>query len=224
MTVICHFLNRHEMSRQQDPLYVPRFQFRPRDAPNKQENVFEEHELSLLRTKILTEDELRELLTTQLDKYSRITCSCSSDSSNKSTDKEPTGNSSSDKLLSSAQQTSTGTDNGTQHIISIDIVSSTESCECAISRNFFTPDCSVCLRDFEAGSEVRILVCGHYFHTDCIDAWLTKHSATCPVCKSDMVSALNLPPRKPTAPAQNSQTSDVAQAPEVAERGSSRSS
>ncbi|ORX74367.1 hypothetical protein DL89DRAFT_289946 [Linderina pennispora] len=163
------------MSRQQDPLYVPRFQFRPRDAPNKQENVFEEHELSLLRTKILTEDELRELLTTQLDKYSRIT--------------KPA-------LIQATIP---------KHIISIDIVSSTESCECAISRNFFTPDCSVCLRDFEAGSEVRILVCGHYFHTDCIDAWLTKHSATCPVCKSDMVSALNLPPRKPATPAQNSQ-------------------
>ncbi|KAJ2367269.1 hypothetical protein IW150_005715 [Coemansia sp. RSA 2607] len=72
------------------------------------------------------------------------------------------------------------------------------------SRSYFTQDCSVCLTDFVPGDTARILCCGHYFHKDCVDAWLTKHSTSCPVCKTDMVAALNLP-RRPspvaTAPA-----------------------
>ncbi|KAJ2877695.1 hypothetical protein FB639_003650 [Coemansia asiatica] len=58
---------------------------------------------------------------------------------------------------------------------------------------YFTQDCIVCLADFAPGEVVRQLKCGHYFHTQCIDSWLTKQSATCPICKTDLLAALSEP-------------------------------
>ena len=46
--------------------------------------------------------------------------------------------------------------------------------------------CPVCQCDWEAGDEVRILPCEHQFHTQCIDRWLQKHKANCPLCKKDV--------------------------------------
>jgi len=46
--------------------------------------------------------------------------------------------------------------------------------------------CPVCQCDWEAGDEVRILPCAHQFHTQCIDQWLRKHKASCPLCKKDV--------------------------------------
>lgn len=42
--------------------------------------------------------------------------------------------------------------------------------------------CSICLDGYESNNRVRILVCGHCFHTCCIDVWLRKR-ATCPMCQ-----------------------------------------
>lgn len=50
--------------------------------------------------------------------------------------------------------------------------------------------CSICLASFSQTDVVRPLNCGHIFHRDCIDNWLTRGegSATllssCPVCRS----------------------------------------
>ncbi|GER48972.1 RING/U-box superfamily protein [Striga asiatica] len=44
-------------------------------------------------------------------------------------------------------------------------------------------ECSVCLSLFEQGDEVRNLKCNHTFHKDCIDTWLQRESATCPLCR-----------------------------------------
>jgi len=46
--------------------------------------------------------------------------------------------------------------------------------------------CPICLSEVEdAGScDVCQLQCGHAFHADCIEAWLSRHS-TCPVCRRD---------------------------------------
>ncbi|CAA0806400.1 RING-H2 finger protein ATL5 [Striga hermonthica] len=44
-------------------------------------------------------------------------------------------------------------------------------------------ECSVCLSLFEEGDEVRNLKCNHTFHKDCIDTWLQRESATCPLCR-----------------------------------------
>ncbi|KAL9328323.1 hypothetical protein ACSQ67_003326 [Phaseolus vulgaris] len=46
-----------------------------------------------------------------------------------------------------------------------------------------TSECVICLGDFAAGDEIRVLPqCGHGFHVSCIDEWLRSHSS-CPSCR-----------------------------------------
>lgn len=50
-------------------------------------------------------------------------------------------------------------------------------------------DCAICLTEFAAGDEIRVLPqCGHGFHVSCIDAWLKSHSS-CPSCRQILVAA-----------------------------------
>ncbi|WCJ44749.1 RING-H2 finger protein ATL80 [Euphorbia peplus] len=50
-------------------------------------------------------------------------------------------------------------------------------------------DCAICLAEFAAGDEIRILPqCGHGFHVSCIDTWLGSHSS-CPSCRQILVVA-----------------------------------
>ena len=43
--------------------------------------------------------------------------------------------------------------------------------------------CSICIEDFELGEALRVIPCGHQYHTDCIMPWLTARAANCPMCK-----------------------------------------
>ncbi|KAJ4895015.1 RING-H2 finger protein ATL7 [Raphanus sativus] len=47
--------------------------------------------------------------------------------------------------------------------------------------------CSVCLGDYQADEKLQqIPSCGHTFHMDCIDLWLTSHT-TCPLCRLTLI-------------------------------------
>lgn len=48
------------------------------------------------------------------------------------------------------------------------------------------PGCSICTDDFEAGQDMRVLLCDHKFHPACIDPWLLNVSGTCPMCRHDL--------------------------------------
>jgi hypothetical protein len=45
--------------------------------------------------------------------------------------------------------------------------------------------CAICLEAMEDEEKVRVLTCGHSFHADCLDPWLTTRRAYCPLCKFD---------------------------------------
>jgi len=42
--------------------------------------------------------------------------------------------------------------------------------------------CSICLACYNMGEQLRVLRCGHYYHSRCVDTWLLKHKSVCPLC------------------------------------------
>ncbi|XP_051142634.1 E3 ubiquitin-protein ligase SIRP1-like [Andrographis paniculata] len=48
-----------------------------------------------------------------------------------------------------------------------------------------TLQCSVCLDECEAGTEMKEMPCKHKFHSECILPWLELHSS-CPVCRHQL--------------------------------------
>jgi hypothetical protein len=52
--------------------------------------------------------------------------------------------------------------------------------------------CSICQTDFEGSDIVRFLNnCGHLFHLNCIDTWLSNH-ITCPTCRHNLTNNIRL--------------------------------
>ena len=50
--------------------------------------------------------------------------------------------------------------------------------------------CSICRCNIESGQICRTIDhCGHRFHQECIDLWLSNHN-TCPMCRHDLTSPL----------------------------------
>ena len=47
-------------------------------------------------------------------------------------------------------------------------------------------ECSVCMDAVEIGDEVTVLPCNHWFHGDCVGAWLKEHD-TCPHCRAGIM-------------------------------------
>ncbi|KAF4975865.1 hypothetical protein FZEAL_7406 [Fusarium zealandicum] len=52
----------------------------------------------------------------------------------------------------------------------------------------FQPSCHICLGNFDHRvTIIRELSCGHIFHPECIDEFLSQNSSLCPVCKHCML-------------------------------------
>lgn len=52
----------------------------------------------------------------------------------------------------------------------------------------YQPVCHICLEEFESKvTIIRELSCGHIFHSDCIDVFLSEISSLCPICKKSML-------------------------------------
>ena len=47
-----------------------------------------------------------------------------------------------------------------------------------------TNECAICLDNFNAGEQLRVLDCGHYYHQQCVDPWLEK-GKNCPKCRGE---------------------------------------
>ncbi len=44
-------------------------------------------------------------------------------------------------------------------------------------------NCAICLENINQNNLIRNLSCSHIFHSKCIDEWIFKGSATCPLCR-----------------------------------------
>ncbi|KAL8824206.1 MAG: hypothetical protein Q9191_005225 [Dirinaria sp. TL-2023a] len=55
-----------------------------------------------------------------------------------------------------------------------------------VDKSILGPDgkaeCSVCMDNVDLGDEVTVLPCTHWFHGECVGAWLKEHD-TCPHCR-----------------------------------------
>lgn len=48
-------------------------------------------------------------------------------------------------------------------------------------------ECSICMDDVPLGTVVTLLPCAHWFHRECIEAWLGEHD-TCPHCRQGIMT------------------------------------
>lgn len=42
--------------------------------------------------------------------------------------------------------------------------------------------CTICQMEIEDGEKMRLLPCSHHFHRTCVDTWLSRYKASCPLC------------------------------------------
>lgn len=68
-------------------------------------------------------------------------------------------------------------------------------------------ECSVCMDNVDIGDEVTVLPCSHWFHGECVGAWLKEHD-TCPHCRQGIMpkdaDGSQVPsPRLPDQPPRN---------------------
>jgi len=61
----------------------------------------------------------------------------------------------------------------------------TENKPYRFTKNMAPCECPVCLNDFKPKQSLRKLGCDHEFHQKCIDRWLMKGNACCPICRKE---------------------------------------
>lgn len=65
--------------------------------------------------------------------------------------------------------------------------------------------CAICISSLEGDEDIRALICGHAFHAVCVDIWLTRRRACCPLCKANYYT----PNPKPTPEGDSNAASDL---------------
>ena len=51
------------------------------------------------------------------------------------------------------------------------------------NNNLDKNNCNICLNFFDNNEKIIKLKCSHYYHINCIEIWLKKHSNKCPTCR-----------------------------------------
>ncbi|KAK6435663.1 hypothetical protein LTR95_008147 [Oleoguttula sp. CCFEE 5521] len=89
-------------------------------------------------------------------------------------------------------------------------------------------DCSICMSEVELGERVTELPCGHWFHGECVGAWL-RQTDTCPHCRRGIVAregdgnAVRAPHETPAVDVSAGSQPMPGQFPTAAASGSARS-
>ncbi|KAG9009567.1 hypothetical protein FRB94_011984 [Tulasnella sp. JGI-2019a] len=55
-----------------------------------------------------------------------------------------------------------------------------------------TDRCLICLSDYEADEDLRIMSCKHVFHQGCVDKWLEVGRNNCPACRTKGVEVMDV--------------------------------
>lgn len=55
-----------------------------------------------------------------------------------------------------------------------------------LNQQYNSSECGICIEHFENRQLTRTLPCGHAFHASCVTDWLTRSSASCPICRTEL--------------------------------------
>ncbi|KAJ3177762.1 hypothetical protein HDU87_004284 [Geranomyces variabilis] len=60
-----------------------------------------------------------------------------------------------------------------------------DSCDDVETSSTQSDSCPICIESFVEEEPIRELSCGHYYHCQCIELWLTTRNGICPLCRSE---------------------------------------
>jgi len=52
--------------------------------------------------------------------------------------------------------------------------------------------CPICLGNFEEKESIKLLPCGHGFHSECIEPWIADRKNSCPICRRSVSDKLDI--------------------------------
>lgn len=53
-------------------------------------------------------------------------------------------------------------------------------------KEYETCMCNICMETYKIDEKLKKLPCNHFFHEECIKAWLCQEKTSCPVCRKDV--------------------------------------
>ncbi|KAF1832020.1 zinc finger protein [Decorospora gaudefroyi] len=69
-------------------------------------------------------------------------------------------------------------------------------------------ECSICMDEVNIGEQVTVLPCKHWFHHQCVSAWLLEHD-TCPHCRKGITKGSEGQENGPSASSRTDRTSQM---------------